>query len=483
MHAPPTGPQAIDDTAPAFSEVVTTPAPPPVWEAGPHLDATPAAAEVQAQQPLPALAGAAHAAPANPLDGPVPMPGSVAGGGHLQPWDGSQDIAPGKAPGAAVQAALASAAEAGLLGIQGVGRFGGWVLDAAERVDVWLYGWRGRTIMALAFVAAGFGVLEWVTSRPPVLTVLTTFLLLFGLEFLALARLGSLRDEAGAWSLGLALRRLGGASGDALASFGDFLRLAGGLRLQLAGKASIGLGLVSLVVRNVLVALARAATLVGFGAASELERMSGWLLVAGLTGLVGGGMLWLTGWRQLREDARRRDFEVEPASRERISQVSRALPAVIDCADASAIAALANGVGHPLLRETLLALGDWRPRAHRYEDDYQRLLFRHIRRRLPAARPEREKPVLDPVTGKPGRADLVVGDTVLIEMKTDLSAGSVHRAVTQVAQYARSWSHGPILLLICGADVDTVRRKLGYELEELHRRGPVSLVVAAGSRR
>lgn len=350
-------------------------------------------------------------------------------------------------------------------------------------MDRGLYGHRAQAVLALATITAVLGLWEWWNDAPPLFTVLTTFVMIFGCELLGLARLGSLRDDAGNWSMALTHRWLRGLFADGWDNIADFAKLSGALKLQGLGKASVAVGLALLVVRNVLVALGRAGALVGFGSAARFEQISGSLLVVGICSLMCGALVWTFGWWKLRSHATRAALVVAPRDRERISMSWRALPPLIDCSDREATLRLAGDLGHPLLRETLLALADWKPKLHRYEDDYQRSLFRYMRRQLPAASPERERPLVDPRTHKAGRADLVVGNTVLIEMKLDLSAASVHRAVTQVEQYVRSWEQGPVLLLVCAADVETVRRRLGFELEQLHQRAPVSLVVAAGTRR
>lgn len=98
---------------------------------------------------------------------------------------------------------------------------------------------------------------------------------------------------------------------------------------------------------------------------------------------------------------------------------------------------------------------------------------------MPGANPQRERPVGNRAEGTAGRADLVVSDAVLIEMKRGLTTTSAQRAVGQVRMYARAWHNGPLILLLCDADPAIVQQFLGREMMTLRNEAPVLVVLAA----
>jgi hypothetical protein len=97
---------------------------------------------------------------------------------------------------------------------------------------------------------------------------------------------------------------------------------------------------------------------------------------------------------------------------------------------------------------------------------------------MPGANPERERPIGDRAQGTNGRADLVVSDSVLIEMKKGLTTTTAQRALGQIQMYLRAWDRGPVMLLVCEADAATVQTFLAREIEEIRRRAPVLMVLA-----
>jgi len=217
-----------------------------------------------------------------------------------------------------------------------------------------------------------------------------------------------------------------------------------------------------------------------FGAEVELaESIHRLLLLFGVVTLGTGIFFWLVGWwlRGKRSDGRA--LYPDAAGREKLMAAAAALPAVIDCADASEVRALAKKAEHPLLRELLDALASWRPARMSYEDEYQASLHRFLRRRMPETKPVRERPVGTRAEGTAGRADIVLSDTVMIEMKRGLSTSTAQRALGQIYMYLRAWKQGPIFLVLCEADSAMAKRFLGREIADLRSKATVTLVIAA----
>ena len=133
-----------------------------------------------------------------------------------------------------------------------------------------------------------------------------------------------------------------------------------------------------------------------------------------------------------------------------------------------------------LFQDFATALQNWNPRGAYYEYEYQDRLAKHLRKLLPDASVETEFPIGDKAHGNRGRADIVVNETILIEMKRDSSAGAIQRAKGQISQYSEIWQNkGPVILLLC--DYEYEHAKLAYhstmsDLATLNR--PVITIVA-----
>ncbi|MCX6293293.1 MAG: hypothetical protein NT127_03210, partial [Sphingobacteriales bacterium] len=103
------------------------------------------------------------------------------------------------------------------------------------------------------------------------------------------------------------------------------------------------------------------------------------------------------------------------------------------------VAATISSSNSVLFTDFVTAIQNWNPRQANYEYEYQDRLYRHLRKHLPDASVEMEYPIGENYLGSRGRADIVVNDTILIEMKRDSSAGAIQRAKGQIAQYSEIW--------------------------------------------
>lgn len=141
------------------------------------------------------------------------------------------------------------------------------------------------------------------------------------------------------------------------------------------------------------------------------------------------------------------------------------------------VVALSNSV---LFNDFALALQNWNPRGAYYEYEYQDRLIRHLRKNLPQALVESEYPIGDKSDGNRGRADIVINNTILIEMKRDSSAGAIQRAKGQMAQYSEAWKNkGPVILLLCDYNYEHAKTAFSSTMQDLLKlERPVLTIVA-----
>lgn len=153
---------------------------------------------------------------------------------------------------------------------------------------------------------------------------------------------------------------------------------------------------------------------------------------------------------------------------------------VINAKTEQQINSIKSASNSTLFNDFATALQNWNPRGAYYEYEYQDRLYRHLRKNMPDATVELEYPIGDSSLGNKGRADIVVNDTILIEMKRDSSAGAVQRAKGQIHQYSEIWNNrGPVVLLLCDYDYEHARLSFNptmVDLAKLNR--PVMTIVA-----
>lgn len=251
-----------------------------------------------------------------------------------------------------------------------VGQFGSWLLGSADAIDRVLYGARVLVVALAAFVTVLASALEawlprglvaknWPQPDAPIITALSTFGFTSLLMTLFIARLGSLRDDDGQWSVELIQRRAHELRVDVGEVFSAFETMESALRWKAFGRVTL---------------------------------FAGFLVLASL---------------------------------------------------------------------------------HRF-----------IRKRMPGSNPQRERPIGSRGEGTAGRADIIVAESVLIEMKRGVNTSTAQKAVGQIKMYMRGWSQGPIILLLCDAASENAERYLRREIEDLRAKGSsVVLVLAVRSGR
>jgi hypothetical protein len=143
----------------------------------------------------------------------------------------------------------------------------------------------------------------------------------------------------------------------------------------------------------------------------------------------------------------------------------------------NSVMALSNSI---LFNDFAYAVKNWNPRDSFYEYEYQDKLLRHLRKSLPEASIETEYPIGEKQLGTKGRADIVINNTILIEIKRDSSAGAIQRAKGQIAQYAEAWKNkGPVVLLLCDYSFEHAKNAFFSTMQDQMRLGrPVFTIVA-----
>jgi hypothetical protein len=133
-----------------------------------------------------------------------------------------------------------------------------------------------------------------------------------------------------------------------------------------------------------------------------------------------------------------------------------------------------------LFNDFVNALQNWNPRNCYYEYEFQEKLIRYLRKVMPDATIETERPIGLVTDGNRGRADIVINDTILIEMKRDTSAGAVQRAKGQMMQYSDIWKDkGPVILLLCDYEYEHAKVSFASTMSDLIRLERSALTIVA----
>ena len=372
-----------------------------------------------------------------------------------------------------------SAFELGHQGVEFAGDAGGKVAQWCSRVDARLHSGRAVLVFVVALPTGIAPFLDaYLFSMPGGIHLLTWLLsgaLALLVAILFVARLGSLRDEDGAWNVGLLTERMSAWLSSLVEGISAWLELDAGRKLLVCLRGAMSLSIFALSVCSAAVValdiLALLSLHVGLIVENGAQYEQVLSVVQGLVffGLVLSGIGTFLWQRKLAQPAARPGRSVT-------------LPSVLDCNDQRAMQSLAAQTGDPALGALLTALADWKPRHHDKERGYQLSLLRFLKGRLPELGPDEEVPLPSPTGRHSLRADITVGP-VLIEMKRDLSTSAMQRAVGQLGMYLAAWKQGPLLLLVCDPDPSLSQGWLRQEVERLRLQGPVSLVLARTGRR
>lgn len=287
-------------------------------------------------------------------------------------------------------------------------------------------------ILGVALIACALSAIsEWVAldaTGPGWAGTVTGLVFLYLCWAMLVALAGSLQDADGSWRLGLLSDRA-----LAMARFvvdqmrpAEFLGLPGYLKARSISRAFFGVALALLGFGNVF-------GLLGAVWSTTLTRIAGVLSGYGALSLVFSALAWLI-YRGNRPKLRTRQDLVLPHGQ-------HGLPAIIDLGAKDLRFATTDVLG-----EVLDAMSKWRPRRWATELEYEFALVRHLEKSLPTLPLERQGWVGE--KRGMGVADIVVADTLLLELKRQFSRKDlIDRAVGQMQSYA---VHAPekVLLLV-----------------------------------
>lgn len=342
------------------------------------------------------------------------------------------------------------------------------VLHCAERFDAFSYGYRGLVIYVLAglhtlLVLAGVIWELRVWER----VALVVFFLVLGVY--ALARLALFRREDGRWTWRSAASGIRGIWDRSRDWYSDWRKLPPQARRASWTIFLLTGGLISTAIRGGAEWVFSPVDSIGF----VVWAFAGWAAIT--VGLYRLYKYW---------SPRAPQPKALPAANA-LQAGTKGLPPVIDLVRHSEVSLqhLRAGVDDYLFSLLeVLARWDPRPRGEASELAYQDSLQRHLRRRAPDLRVERERPIDVVIEQTRRRLDLTIDERVVIELKRNLRrTADVDRMYSQLRSYAKAWPHGPVLLVICEtAEEFAQHRDLHGKIESLRADGCAVVAIAAG---
>jgi hypothetical protein len=135
---------------------------------------------------------------------------------------------------------------------------------------------------------------------------------------------------------------------------------------------------------------------------------------------------------------------------------------VVSLSDDIKMGTILSKCNSPLLYDFIKSIKTWNPNSKYYECSYQDRLFKHLLKNLPSSEIALEYPLKDISNNNQKlRADLVIDDTILIEIKHHPNSATLQKAKGQVEDYLNIWKgKGPVILLLCHADFELTKRSL-----------------------
>lgn len=363
------------------------------------------------------------------------------------------------------------------------------ILDTADTVDRKLYGkklkifiWGALTVLMIA------PLFDELLSIPnDRLTFYSTFVYLTFLIAVGLAWISAWRDDNGNWTFARAISRFKTYYESANDTFkaarvntqeSNFYNVSVGLIV--GGICWKALQNVSVFIRKPMETLfsTRFQTLRDF----EKFTNHAYIFVVAL-GIVGLIYLWKKNPKiidQLLTQLKRAfGFGEKPTTS--VVVITETTETVLNAKNDSHMQHLVTSNESKVFKEFVIAVQNWTPKNCYYEYEYQDKLYRHLRKALPNVKIDLEFPIGQKSLGNKGRADIVVNESILIEMKRDSSAGAIQRAKGQIMQYSEIWKErGPSVLLLCNYDYEHAKLSFTPTMKDLmNLKRPVITVVAA----
>jgi len=333
----------------------------------------------------------------------------------------------------------------------------------SERVDRTTRGHRTAVLGAFALVAAGSDwVAEYLEWEAATWGAWSALALLWAIFLVGTGWVSTFRDDDDNWQLSpllesgqLFVEHLPGRAQDIWAWT----------------TAAAATGVVALAGRQVL----RLIDLSTFGQLTS--NLAGAIVVASTVGflamlfaavfLLAGLVAWL-----------RRDTSDGRDKRDEAPTSVAGLPVWITRAELAQHARLCT---QPMIRALLQHLHGW-PAGRRWKNEhtYSNSLLYLLRRRAKGWRVKRESFIGVKNEGTRGRADLVIEDSVLVELKRSLTTSTADRAMGQVQRYAANWTAGPVILLFVERLAAEQRRRVEASITALRAEGRQVLVLELG---
>lgn len=293
------------------------------------------------------------------------------------------------------------------------------------------------------------------------------------LYLLLVARLWWMRDDDGQWTWEFLWERAKVSASDLVHVF---LPRETSWH-QVCRKVSLvcsALGITLLVLVPPFAAVARAAFgVVGPVGHVDVTMTEGVLEIVGYCLLGGALAFWLLSWLRPSQPAKAFRSATSALFTER---GGGAFPFAIDARQPNAAAVLPLSI-KPLVE----VLSKWKPRGQTIEAGYERSLVRLLERELPGVETRTQEPVRT-ADGGHGRIDVIVDNSLALELKRGLSGTETDRAVGQIAKYAEVWTGGPLILLLCEAPFGFENMGFVNRIGEIRRQGRPVFVVAAGGK-
>jgi len=133
-----------------------------------------------------------------------------------------------------------------------------------------------------------------------------------------------------------------------------------------------------------------------------------------------------------------------------------------------------------LFNDFLIATRSWETGFYKNECEYQIRFAHHLARNLPGATIDMEFKITNAATGKSVWADIVINETILVEMKNDDSSSAIQRAKGQIFQYSEVWKEkGPVILLLCNYEYENARLSYSSTMQDLVKLKRTALTVLA----
>jgi len=373
-----------------------------------------------------------------------------------------------------------TATNAGLKGIKATGRFMNKALDFADKIDKYFYlhGGKLKWFIGLSLtVVVGAPLVDWIFNiRNDRLTAWSTFILLIFLLIMFLAWIGSLRDDEGNWSLKRVFSRLWTYLQINIDFFRDsFSKPLEEMLYRISVVFIIGsfcwkaLQNVSVFIRKPYESFfhTRWDTLRSFEKITNQWAI--WIFILGITILV---YLYIKNKEILNNLVN--DYLPFLSSKKKNKKIFDKVQIttndlVFNAKDKEQIKNILNTKNPELFNNFVKALQTWSPRDCNDEDDFQNSFHRHLKRNIPHVSVEREFRIpVDTDSRKDKKADVVIDETILVEMKKDHQSASTSYVYDQMWNYTTLWKDkGPVILLFCEADYEQAKNMYSEKLQDL----------------